>query len=121
MQDDPGAVAPSNNPLIPSAAASLDSWLPHLLGAVRPKVEGKWFFKQVVYLDGYDFVSCRFEQCHLVLREGLFSLVSCRVTECSYYFQNRTVQVVRVFNMADHSSIPQTLMPQWAEDGTVSI
>ena len=121
MEDDKGALAPPNDPLVPSLAASLDAWLPHLLGAVRPKVEGKWFFKQIVYFDGYDFVSCRFEQCNLVLREGLFSLVSCRVTECNYYFQNRTVQIVKTSNMADHSNVPQSLMPQWAADGTVSI
>ena len=92
--------------------------------AQKPEVKDIWFHRKTVVLDGYKFVSCRFDGCQLNISSTHFEMHRCFLDESTtVYFAGNTVRLIRLFN-SRYSWIYEKL-PQFApvrnDDGTITI
>lgn len=96
----------------------------NLLSTENPKSERVYYRDEAVWLDGYDFVRCRFDNCTLLVQSGRFEFDHCIIghdTKIQYF--DPALKIVRLFLNA-YAPLAES-MKSWGaeyhEDGTLSI
>ncbi|WP_193165255.1 hypothetical protein [Microbulbifer hainanensis] len=72
-----------------------------LSNALEPKkVNGLWFSEKEVYLDGYTFEECRFDNCKLhVANAENVNLINCYISNDSYFVYGASaLSAIKLFN-----------------------
>ncbi len=90
----------------------------------RIDVQDIWYNGKIVPLDGYNFISCRFDNCTLHVASGNFGLRNCFVDPSTKIAVNgNVVNVLRLFNFRVENI--DATRPYFAalrnSDGTISI
>jgi hypothetical protein len=90
----------------------------------RPEVQGVWYNTKEVKLDGFRFISCRFDKCVLTVTSTNFELVNCYIGEdTTVQFGSDIAKPIRLFNL--RSQWVYTTMPFFAPtlnpDGTITV
>ena len=67
-------------------------------GAPFP-VNGQWYNKQNICLDGYRFIRCHFDNCQLTIEKGTYIIEQCRFTNCNFIFAKEAFNIVQMINM----------------------
>lgn len=87
-----------------------------------PKVEGLWFHKKVLKLDGWNFEGCRFDGCKLIIETPYFVIKNCYIDESnSVELVGSLMNAVRFLNIKQHNAGNIIFWPIKNFDGTVSI
>src|SRR5689334_1192458 len=73
------------------------SVLASLLAGYPYVIEGKWFYRQNITLDGYKFVRCRFDNCNVYTTKGTFSIDRCFFGSCMFYYNEESKRSVQLF------------------------
>lgn len=94
-----------------------------LLASYQFKVEGKWFYNQTVYLDGYTFSKCRFDNCRVITEKGTFRIENCAFFGCQLVFNAEAFNIIRLYNIGAEEAKQKWpwLCPTINNDGTISI
>ena len=104
---------------LPSTGLGLASAL-----SQRLQVKNVWFNGKTVSLDGYNFQSCRFDNCRLHVASANFEMHHCFVDDNTViYYQGEIVKILRLFNCR-YLWIYESLSyfaPVRHENGTISI
>ncbi|THD38563.1 hypothetical protein ERD95_27190 [Enterobacteriaceae bacterium ML5] len=88
------------------------------------EVSSLWFNQKDVVLDGWKFISCRFDNCRIFVSSQHFELINCKIDDESViYYQNDIVKVIKLFKSrgAIPSSFSAHFDPLVNPDGTISI
>lgn len=96
--------------------------LPALLK--KPEITGAWFNNKEIKLDGYNFISCRFDNCKLTITSTNFELNHCYLDEKTLILYGADVlRPIRLFTSRWDWMYKQ--MPYFAptlnDDGTITI
>jgi len=67
-----------------------------LTTALLAPVNGLWYFKKRVKLDGWHFTDCHFEGCTVVVAKGTFSLTRCKFSRCTLQFERPVWAVLQL-------------------------
>lgn len=90
----------------------------------RPPVNGLYYNNKAIALDGYDFHSCRFDSCTLIVNSTNFSLHNCVIDQfCKIQYGTETLRIVQLFNSRNEwyfKHLPG-LAPSRNADGTITI
>jgi hypothetical protein len=79
---------------IPSAPS-----LPGLTALTTPEVKGLWYKDKEICIDGWRFVSCRFDNCTLTLETTEFAFTNCLIdSSCTIRFRGKILNVLQLFN-----------------------
>lgn len=94
-------------------------------GAELVEITGLYFRDTEIFLEGYRFVRCRFDNCSIRLNSGDFEIDHSVIDEsCKVIFGNSLIRVMRLFFNAWRTQ-PHTWMKPWLPidhgDGTISI
>ena len=104
---------------LPSTGLGLASAL-----AQRLQVNDVWFNDRAVSLDGYNFQSCRFDNCKLHIASANFEMHKCFVDDNTViFYHGEMVKILRLFNCRYHwiyQKLPY-FAPVRHENGTISI
>ena len=99
----------------------LPAWLQMTL---IPEVKNLWFDKKELHLDGYRFISCRFDKCRLIVNSVNFEILDCFISEDTVLiFGNEVVKPIRLFNRSYpwiYEKIPY-FAPVRTQDGKISV
>lgn len=93
------------------------------LGA-DPVVRNQWFNNQDITLDGWHFVSCRFDNCRLHIGSAKFKLERCFVDDKSHIvINNEASNIVRMFHLRNRYMVENFpfYAPKYNEDGTFTV
>lgn len=87
------------------------------------RIDGKWYYKKNIHLDGYHFVRCRFDNCRIVTTTGSFLIDHCVFSGGKIFFQGQALKIVKLFNTraTEAQKYWPDLTPTINEDGTFSI
>lgn len=101
---------------------SLIKKLSELLEQTKTPVNGLWFNKKVIYLDGYHFISCHFDECEIHYTNADFIIENCKFTDCRYSHPSNGVRAIKLFNL-NHPEVQTNanFRPTYGGNGTVSI
>lgn len=96
-----------------------------LLGLLdKPEVRGAWYNKREVKLDGYKFVSCRFDGCHLVVTSTHFELEDCYIDDkTTIVYGGGLIKAIQLYNLRNAwatVTLP-AFAPKRNPDGTISV
>ena len=90
----------------------------------KPKLENIWYNRKQVSLDGYCFLSCRFDNCTLIIASSNFELHNCFLDDYSRIsYKGDIVRIIRLFNSRYswyYENLPY-FAPTRNDDGTISI
>ena len=90
----------------------------------RPVLENVWYNDKTVYLDGYNFISCRFDNCKLHIASEHFEMQRCFVDDnTTIFYLGSIIKVLRLFNCKYqwvYSHLPY-FAPVQHSDGTITI
>lgn len=92
--------------------------------AQRPVAHGIYYNGKTVQLDGYKFVWCRFDACHLVVTSPTFELDHCVIDEATVIvWRGEIVKTLQLFNSKYQWAYEQLpgFVPTRNGDGTISI
>lgn len=96
-------------------------------GGLEPQlseVNHLYFNEKVVHLDGYKFISCRFDRCELVVHTPYFILEQCVIdASCSIVYGKDVSRIIKLFNSRSdwaYNMYPG-LVPEQHPNGTISI
>jgi hypothetical protein len=97
-----------------------------LLSDLLITISDKVFQNQTIYIDGYRFINCRFENCHLYVRRGTFAFHHCAIYGGLNLYSDNAQNVIQLFTknhpgMENDSQLNQLLYPTIHPDGTYSI
>ncbi|QXG56094.1 hypothetical protein KTJ90_08205 [Pantoea jilinensis] len=100
------------------------SQLSNRSGLVLPESRGLWFNNQEIYLDGWKFISCRFDNCKIHVSTGNFVIERCFIDNTNIiYYMGTSVNIIQLYNRG--SEWARTATPGFAaaknEDGTLTI
>ena len=123
----PGYVSPppqSGQRALRTPAEIAADGIQHLL-FTRPDVNGLYFNGKLVRLEGYRFVSCRFDNCQIEIVSSNFELIDCVLDpSCKLRYGGDVINVIKLFNSKIGDWIYET-MPEFAptrnEDGSITI
>lgn len=87
------------------------------------RIEGQWYHNQTFTLDGFEFVSCRFDSCNLHTSKGTFLINSCVFSNCTLYYWEEALKIVKLYGLlaTDAAKRWPGLAPTQNPDGTISI
>jgi len=89
-----------------------------------PEAKDVWYDRQRIILDGFKFVHCRFDKCHLSLSTANFVLDHCIIDEETVIeYGGDIMKIVQLFTSRyqwAYEHMPG-LAPTRHEDGTISI
>lgn len=89
-----------------------------------PIVRNQWFNNQEVTLDGWHFVSCRFDNCKIRICSAKFKMENCFIDEKTLVVINdEASNIVRMFHLRNKYMAENYpfYAPQHNEDGTFSV
>ncbi len=87
------------------------------------RIEGQWYHNQTFTLDGYEFVSCRFDSCNLYISKGTFLINRCFFSGSTFYYRDEALKIVKLYGLlaTDAAKLWPSLAPTHNLDGTISI
>lgn len=114
---------PNELPSVPSPNPDFGSALARLLAGYPFPIEGKWYHKQIINLDGFRFIRCRFDGCHFSTTKGSFIFENCAISDCRFFFSGEAIRVVKLTSLFTQEIRDRwpTLAATFHEDGTLSI
>ncbi|WP_460061008.1 hypothetical protein [Pseudomonas sp. S2_A05] len=87
-----------------------------------PSVDGLWYNNKVIKLDGWNFQSCRFDNCRLIIETPHFTVKNCFIDGSnSVEIQGVLMNAVKFLNMNAPMAVHPFYQPTKNPDGTVSI
>ena len=92
--------------------------------AQRPIANSIYYNRKLVQLDGYKFLWCRFDSCHLVVTSANFELDHCIIDEATVIeWRGEIIKVLQLFNSKYQWAYEQLpgFVPTRNGDGTISI
>ena len=99
---------------------------PNVLDTLSQPIEIRdiWFNGKDVYLDGFSFVSCRFDKCHLTVSSENFEMHDCFIDkDTTVTYRGKIIRILRLFNR-EYSWV-RKYMPKFAplknDDETITI
>ncbi len=97
--------------------------LSQLFSSAPCRIEGQWYHNQKFALDGYEFVSCRFDGCNLYISKGTFLISHCVFSQCTLYYRDEALKIVKLYGLlaTDAAKRWPGLAPTHNPDGTISI
>ena len=101
-----------------------DNKLSQLFTSVPFRIEGQWYLNKTLTLDGYDFVSCRFDGCTLLVTKGAFLIRNCFFSPtCSFNYKDEALRIVKLYGIlaTDAAKRWPNLAPTRNPDFTISI
>ena len=107
-----------NTPALPSWAQTIQK-----LGKLQ-EAKSLWYNQNEIKLDGYRFVSCRFDKCRLVITSANFEIENCFIdAETVIIYGGEILKVIKLYNCRNNSAhlFSPTLSPIRNADGTFSI
>lgn len=91
----------------------------------RQKVEGLYYLNKKIVLDGYSFISCRFDNCILSVSTTNFDLSGCIVDDsCRVEYGVELIKIIQLFNSRNPKSyefFEPPFVPIRNQDGTITI
>lgn len=90
----------------------------------KPLVTNVWYNSKEVKLDGYKFVSCRFDKCILVVTSTNFELIGCHIGEdTTIKFGSEIAKPIRLFNFRNREVYEHLpfFAPALNADGTITV
>lgn len=97
----------------------------------RVRVQGKWFSRSNVSLDGYEFESCRFDNCTIIIETGDFIMRNCFVAENNRVLMAhgaRKAVSLLIYRLGQNNAVLKTILsgleglhPKIKQDGTISV
>lgn len=107
-------------PPLPDVVAPLG--LGELLDSIAKNPIDRYYKDQTIYLDGYAFTNCCFNNCKLVTEAGLFVLRSCMIMpNCELVFVGNALRVVKLWNVRHPNILSASYNPRVEADGSVTI
>jgi hypothetical protein len=108
------------------AALSYEGALAGALSQQPPPIEGQWFNRKRVDLDGYTFIRCRFDNCEIYAARGSFVLKGCVFSDCTFLFAGDAARIVRLYHVDNRPGTlpnqpPADLAPTFHKDGSLTI
>lgn len=90
----------------------------------RPDVNGLYYNRQTLALDGYRFIGCRFDSCTLIVASPNFDLIRCVIDPSTTIQYGRSVmKIIQLFNSRfdwAYQHFPG-FVPVRNDDGTITI
>lgn len=87
-----------------------------------PVLNGLWYNRKVIKLDGWIFDACRFDNCMLVIETPYFTVKNCYIDSSNTVeVQGVLMNAVKFLNMTTHMAAHPAYQPFRNVDGTVSI
>lgn len=90
----------------------------------HPVINGLWYHKKEVHLDGYKFQYCRFDECTLIVSTTNFQLDHCIVdAQTKILFGPIAAKPIRLYHLRHDWAYQQApyFAPVRNEDGTISL
>lgn len=90
----------------------------------NPEVKNQWFNGQTLKLDGWHFISCRFDNCKLFVSTPYFFIEGCLIDASTIItYSPELLEVVRLFNYRNtHMKINHpNFCPRFNADGTMTV
>ncbi|MDD5241623.1 MAG: hypothetical protein PHG47_07875 [Sulfuricella sp.] len=90
----------------------------------RPEVNGLYYLRKKIVLDGYTFIGCRFDACNLEISSTNFDLINCIIDPSTVItYAPSVLKIIKLFN-SRYSWTPQHFpgfVPTQNADGTITI
>ncbi len=90
----------------------------------RPEVNGMYYLRKKITLDGYSFIGCRFDGCTLEISTTNFDLINCIVDpSTSITYAPAVLKIIKLFT-SRLTWAPQHFpgfVPTYNADGTITI
>ncbi len=90
----------------------------------KPELTGMWYHAKEIKLDGYKFISCRFDKCKLHVTSTNFTLDHCIIDDDTVIlYGSEIMKPIQLFNARYdwvYKSAPD-FAPKRYPDGTISI
>jgi hypothetical protein len=90
----------------------------------KPELSNVWYHAKHIKIDGYKFVSCRFDKCLLIVSSTDFEFIGCHIgDDTELQFGSEVAQPIRLFNLRNvqaYSDLP-FFAPVRNADGTITI
>ncbi|GAB5604612.1 hypothetical protein [Sideroxyarcus sp. TK5] len=90
----------------------------------RPQVNGLYYLRKKISLDGYTFIGCRFDGCNLEVSSTNFDLINCVIdASTTITYAPSVLKIIKLFN----SRFPWAaqhfpgFVPTANADGTITI
>lgn len=93
-----------------------------VLATLAKNVENRYYKDQTVYIDGYTFTNCIFDNCVLNTNAGTFLFRSCRlINGCTIQYGPNAVRIIRLWNTHAVNYQWPNFNPWIGADGSVTI
>jgi len=90
----------------------------------KPQVKDVWYNYKKVTLDGYKFISCRFDYCELHISSANFEFENCFIDQNStIYYKGEIIKLIKLFTSRYewfYQNLPG-LVPVRNLNGTITI
>ena len=71
-----------------------------ILESIAKNPRDRVYKDQTIYLDGYTFTNCCFNNCQLHSDSGIFALKGCMIMEsCRFLFGPSALRIIKLFNL----------------------
>ncbi|MBI3020882.1 MAG: hypothetical protein HYY59_02635 [Candidatus Omnitrophica bacterium] len=76
--------------------------------------KGHYYHRQTIFLDGFTFEECSFENCHLITRNGTFIMRNCRISgsDTQFIYQGEALKIIRLHELMNASVLGRSVFPQ---------
>jgi len=107
-----------------SSSSSSGSSLPFILPSTATSQftrQNLYYRNTQIYIDGYIFKNCRFDQCKLITMKGNFRFVNCIFDgQTKVEYKGNALNIIKLYNRIEHRR-EISLSPTENLDGTVTI
>lgn len=93
-----------------------------ILESIAKNPRDRYYKDETIYLDGYTFTNCCFNNCELITETGVFALRSCMIlSNCRFRYGPAAVRVIRLWNVINFNATWPEFNPKVEADGSVTI
>lgn len=106
--------------------SELDQFGGPITGFHRPQAVGQYYRDQKILIDGYHFIGCRFDRCHLVVNSSNFEFTNCIIdVDCRIQYMANLAPLFQLFmsryDWATEEYFPAFFVPARNLDGSITI
>ena len=110
-----GTQSPYSEPL--SAIPTLAS----VLSTSSQNRQNLYYRSKKIYIDGYTFKNCRFDDCNLITKRGTFQFIECVFDDSTVVsYEGPAANIIKLYNRKDQKR-SAGLLPQINPNGTITI
>ena len=92
-----------------------------LLGDLLITIEDQYFKEQTLFVDGYRFINCRFENCTLNVLRGTFEFHHCSLAGGLFTYDAEALKCIQLFNSGGAPKVPEAFQSKKYPDGSFTI